>query len=128
MIQAENQMLGSPVNRINILARASLSLPLIHLACHSTSIRNHSDAAVAGLSSTTPTPRQLVSDAGLQRGLGRWLRTSLDIWLFRVTLWAVDIGFWATKVRQFWYGAVLGRKEGEGFEDIVERQSESRGR
>ncbi|KAL8293621.1 hypothetical protein RQP46_000322 [Phenoliferia psychrophenolica] len=95
MMQANNQAVGSPTNRINVLAHwAADGLKLSHPA-----------------SSTTL--RAL--------GLGAFLKERAQLLVFRVALFTVDFGFFLTQVRQ-WVLLKAGSKKDEGFEDVLQRQ------
>lgn len=89
--------LGSPSNRINILAHW----------------------AVTGLAvSSTYQPTGRAQKFALRPFI--WEKTQLLI--FQVALFAIDLGFIITQVRQWVITKTGGRKEGEGFEDILQRQ------
>ncbi|GAA97842.1 uncharacterized protein L969DRAFT_52271 [Mixia osmundae IAM 14324] len=94
MCQANNQRLGSPSNRINILAHW----------------------AAVGVESTSKLSHQSLREMGLRT----YANEKLRLWRFRLALVVIDIGFLLTKVRQWSYGAVRGKQE--GFEDLLARQ------
>ncbi|GMK56670.1 hypothetical protein CspeluHIS016_0305100 [Cutaneotrichosporon spelunceum] len=72
MLQANNQLLGSPSERINITARWAA--------------RGYAEfAGSRSLADIGPT---------------RWLRDRFDALVFRLTLWAIDWAFWWTSVRK----------------------------
>ncbi|GAA5988452.1 hypothetical protein JCM11641_005348 [Rhodosporidiobolus odoratus] len=93
MMQGNNQALGSPSNRINILA---------HYASQ-------------GLSRSSPPARSL-----LQIGLKPYLADKFRLAVFKVVLFAVDVGFFVTRVRA-WFMERLGGR-GEGLEDLLQKQ------
>lgn len=95
-MQANNQALGSPSNRINISA---------HWAAEGL---NHTPNSVAA-----PTLKSL--------GLRSFVLEQARLVLFKVVLVFVDIGFAFTQVRQYLY-KVFGSNRKEGFEDILQRQ------
>ncbi|WAQ93364.1 hypothetical protein PtA15_18A424 [Puccinia triticina] len=75
MMQGNNQVLGSPTNRLAILAHG----------------------AAAGMAINPPLgPR----DAGLTTTARRWMDGTLKLWTFRAMLVLVDVGFFFTRVRQ----------------------------
>lgn len=91
------QALGSPSNRINILAHW----------------------AVTGLAvSSTYQPTGMATKFALKPYI--WEKTQLLI--FQVALFAIDLGFVITQIRQWVLKKAGGKKEGEGFEDILQRQ------
>ncbi|KAK4701819.1 hypothetical protein P7C70_g4411, partial [Phenoliferia sp. Uapishka_3] len=95
MAQANNQSLGSPTNRINMMA---------HWAA---------DGLKLSLPASTQTLRSL--------GLVPFIRERAQLLLFRVALLTIDFGFFLTQVRQ-WVLAKTGSKKDEGFEDVLQRQ------
>lgn len=98
MMQANNQALGSPSNRINILAHW----------------------AVTGLASSTAYPDHLANRKFALRPF-LWEKTQLMI--FQVALVVIDLGFIITQIRQWVLKkAGAGRAGAEGFEDILQRQ------
>lgn len=52
--------------------------------------------------------------------LSTWLSETRKLWTFKVVLIFIDIGFYLTKVRQYWIKFVSGREE--GFEDLLQQQ------
>ncbi|GAA5856773.1 hypothetical protein JCM8547_008835 [Rhodosporidiobolus lusitaniae] len=105
MMQGNNQSLGSPTNRINLLA-------------------HH---AARGLSSFPPSSHPPPSSS-LTRSLlhpsylPQYLSETLRLAVFKVVLFAVDVGFVLTRVRA-WVLEKTGRmKRGEGMEDLLQRQ------
>jgi len=94
MMQANNQTLGSPVNRINILAHW----------------------AVDGLADTSRSTQQATHPAGIRA----WLHDQYNVWVFRSFLLIIDAGFLLTKARQAIL-ALFGYKH-EGFEDLLQKQ------
>ncbi|KAH9450403.1 hypothetical protein MJO29_014533 [Puccinia striiformis f. sp. tritici] len=115
MMQGNNQVLGSPTNRINILAHG----------------------AAAGMMINAPPPSSLLSaGVGLPTVIRGWVEGIVKLWKFRTVLILVDIGFFFTQVRQWWLTQVIGdtldsnrnrnnKKSQEGFEDILQRQLEN---
>lgn len=95
MMQANNQALGSPTNRINVMAHW----------------------AADGLKLSIPASTQTLR----ARGLLPFLRERAEILLFRVALLTIDLGFFLNRVRQ-WALAAWGSKKDEGFEDVLQRQ------
>lgn len=85
MIQANNQFLGSPSNRLNITARW----------------------AAEGYAQTVPP---------VSSGVSNTFNTLVSLVVFRLALSIVDLGFWATRVRQWLYGPSWG------FEDVLDKQ------
>ncbi|KAM0791476.1 hypothetical protein ACM66B_005929 [Microbotryomycetes sp. NB124-2] len=94
MMQANNQSLGSPSNRINANAHW----------------------AAAGLELSLPANSRTLRELGLRRFAVERARTVL----FRLVLWAVDVGFAFTQFKQ-WIVQLFGGKS-EGFEDLLQRQ------
>ena len=95
MMQANNQAVGSPTNRINMLAHWS------------------ADGLKLSMPASSVTLRQI--------GLLPFIRERAHLLIFRCSLFAVDIGFFLTQVRQ-WVLAKTGSKRDEGFEDVLQRQ------
>ncbi|KAK4049505.1 hypothetical protein OIO90_005456 [Microbotryomycetes sp. JL221] len=94
MMQANNQSLGSPSNRINANAHW----------------------AAAGLELSLPANSSTLQQVGLRRFAIEKARTVV----FRLVLWAIDIGFAFTQFKQ-WLVEMFGGKS-EGFEDLLQRQ------
>ncbi|KDE09314.1 ABC1 atypical protein kinase [Microbotryum lychnidis-dioicae p1A1 Lamole] len=98
MMQANNQQLGSPSNRINSLAHW----------------------ASAGLEYTAS--QSLRRSLTLKNvGLKTYAVETFRSLLFRVVLLFVDVGFALTQARQ-WFFKVVMKKDHEGFEDLLQRQ------
>lgn len=97
MVQSSVQLLGSPVNRISIMA---------HIAVRSLG----DDWTFWDNRRGTPLQRR-------QSPLLRLIGTRLNYWRFLFTLWVIDLGFYFIRLRQ-WF---TGRTE-DGFENILERQ------
>ncbi|GAA5939292.1 ABC1 kinase family protein [Sporobolomyces koalae] len=95
MLQANNQAMGSPSNRINI----------------------HAHYAADGLAAFTPADSRTLSKIGLKS----YAVETLRLVIFRVVLFAVDAGFQFTRLRSWFIEKVLGGK-GEGLEDLLQRQ------
>ncbi|GAA5898139.1 hypothetical protein JCM6882_003335 [Rhodosporidiobolus microsporus] len=94
MMQGNNQAVGSPSNRINILAHY----------------------AAKGLAQSTPNaPSSL-----LEVGLYSYLVDTFRLAVFRMVLLAVDVSFVITRIRA-WLMELAGKK-GEGLEDLLQRQ------
>ncbi|KAK1921885.1 putative mitochondrion protein [Papiliotrema laurentii] len=74
MMQANNQVLGSPSSRVNLTAKW----------------------ASIGYNNSITDPRTLS-----RVGLSTWLRDRLDTVIFRVTMGFIDLAFWATQARQW---------------------------
>ncbi|CDZ98187.1 Predicted unusual protein kinase [Phaffia rhodozyma] len=98
MLQAANQGLGSPSNRVNITAKW----------------------AAKGYALTSPTANQSI----YQVGLSAYLRDLQQIWLFEATLKLIDIGFWTNKLYQWVTELVTGKTEG-GLEERLQKQFEA---
>ncbi|KAM0752758.1 ABC1-domain-containing protein [Meredithblackwellia eburnea MCA 4105] len=97
MVQANNQSLGSPTNRINIMAHwAATGLK--------TDLVQHSPALGVRVGGILP-----------------WVKERMRLVVFRTVLLAVDVGFWVTRWRQWLLERVWGRNN-EGFEDVLQRQ------
>ena len=94
MLQANNQAMGSPSNRINI----------------------HAHYAADGLASFTPRASRSLSQIGLKT----YAIEKFRLVIFRVVLFAVDLGFQFTRIRS-WITEKMGGK-GEGLEDLLQRQ------
>ena len=97
ILQANNQLLGSPVNRLNILALA------------------------ASKSLLPQNPNYLLGDRGgkagaVQRGGRAWLKSYLHYVVFRLTLTLLDLGFWWVRLRR-WVTGGPG-----GFEEEIEER------
>ncbi|SCV72202.1 BQ2448_4896 [Microbotryum intermedium] len=98
MMQANNQQLGSPSNRINSLA---------HWA----------SAGLEYTSSSSPRSSHTLQTVGLKTFAIETFRSLI----FRVVLLFVDVGFALTQARQ-WFFKVVMKKDDEGFEDLLQRQ------
>lgn len=96
ILQANNQLLGSPVNRLNIL---SLS------ASESLLPRNPNYCRPEGFG------------VGLGVRVRGLVKSYLHYSIFRITLVLLDLGFWWARVRSW----VTGRREG-GFEEEIEER------
>ncbi|GAA5855130.1 hypothetical protein JCM3766R1_003197, partial [Sporobolomyces carnicolor] len=94
MLQANNQAMGSPSNRINI----------------------HAHYAADGLAAFTPAASRTLAQIGLKT----YALETFRLVLFRVVLFAVDLGFQFTRLRS-WITEKMGGK-GEGLEDLLQRQ------
>jgi aarF domain-containing kinase len=94
-MQASNQALGSPSNRINMMAHY----------------------AAAGLELTVPATSHTIHALGLRAFAVEKAR----LLLFRVVLLAIDIGFVLTQARRWVFANVFGRKAA-GFEDLLQKQ------
>ncbi|KAL7008769.1 hypothetical protein EMMF5_001515 [Cystobasidiomycetes sp. EMM_F5] len=106
MVQAVNQGLGSPSNRINILA---------HWATEGLKRTNPLDPS-SGID-------QFTRDTLLYTNrtpFSLWLAEKRKIWTFKIVLVFIDFGFLLTKVRQVWIRLVQGKEE--GFEDLLQQQ------
>ncbi|KAL7421425.1 hypothetical protein Q5752_004311 [Cryptotrichosporon argae] len=93
MMQANNQLLGSPSSRVNLTAKW----------------------ASIGYTSSLTGARDLRTV-----GLRTWLRDRLDAVVFRLTVGVVDLAFWATQIKQCYFGSV---RDGN-WEDKLQRQME----
>ncbi|KZT52596.1 ABC1-domain-containing protein [Calocera cornea HHB12733] len=103
MMQANNQALGSPSNRINILA---------HWAVTGLATAPSSPDPVP----TSASPRlSLTSLANTPEALMGWLRRSLQVWTFRLTVLLIDFTFLLSKLRQWLV-------KDEGFEEMLQKQ------
>ncbi|PLW34527.1 hypothetical protein PCANC_19231 [Puccinia coronata f. sp. avenae] len=114
MMQGNNQVLGSPTNRINILAHG----------------------AAAGMAINPPSAALLVgSPASVRSVVSGWVDGVVKLWKFRAMLMLVDVGFFLTQVRQWWLVRFVRRPSDqagrprrtsprEGFEDLLQRQLE----
>ncbi|KAG0144455.1 hypothetical protein CROQUDRAFT_660017 [Cronartium quercuum f. sp. fusiforme G11] len=100
MMQGNNQALGSPSNRINILAHGAASGMRI------SKLLTYGDGTVVVV-------------------LQNWLRHLVHVWTFRLALIFVDLGFFLSQIRQWWLNDVRGDKGGQGFEDLLQRQIEN---
>lgn len=105
MVQAVNQGLGSPSNRINILAHW----------------------AAEGLKSTNPNVTRGLDDRtrdtlhlSNRTSLSIWLEEKRKLWTFKLVLIFIDFGFILSKIRQVWVRYVTGKEE--GFEDLLQQQ------
>ncbi|GAA5950649.1 hypothetical protein JCM3765_000565 [Sporobolomyces pararoseus] len=94
MLQANNQAMGSPSNRINI----------------------HAHFAADGLAAFTPAASRTLAQIGLRT----YALETFRLVIFRVVLFAVDVGFQITRLRS-WITEKMGGK-GEGLEDLLQRQ------
>ncbi|ORY29120.1 putative mitochondrion protein [Naematelia encephala] len=74
MMQANNQMLGSPSSRVNLTAKW----------------------AAKGYASSITSPRTIH-----RVGMSRWLRDRLDNFIFNVTLAVIDVAFLFTRLKQW---------------------------
>ncbi|EJU01669.1 ABC1-domain-containing protein [Dacryopinax primogenitus] len=101
MMQANNQALGSPSNRINILAHWAVT----GLATHPPVPLPQGPAAFA-LSHALFTPDALM----------RWVKRTLQVWMFGVTVFVIDLTFWVTRIRQ-WFS-----RDNDGFEELLQKQ------
>ncbi|GAA6034088.1 hypothetical protein JCM8097_000689 [Rhodosporidiobolus ruineniae] len=99
MMQGNNQTVGSPTNRINILA---------HYAARGLAQTHHSYSSSLTQSLLHPST------------LKTYLAESFRLAVFRVVLFAVDVGFVITRLRA-WVMEWTGRK-GEGLEDLLQKQ------
>lgn len=93
-MQGNNQTIGSPTNRINILAHW----------------------AATGLALSTPEHSAALRDIGLRT----YAIEKARLVIFRVVLFFVDVGFVVTRIRsviQEWFG-----RKSEGLEDLLQRQ------
>ncbi|KZO91033.1 ABC1-domain-containing protein [Calocera viscosa TUFC12733] len=97
MMQANNQALGSPSNRINILAHWAVT----GLANNPQTKTPH----LASLRSLVFTPEALMG----------WVRRSLQVWMFRLTVFLIDFTFLLTKIRQWFV-------QDQGFEEMLQKQ------
>ncbi|MBW0493179.1 hypothetical protein O181_032894 [Austropuccinia psidii MF-1] len=102
MMQGNNQALGSPTNRINILAHA----------------------AAAGMRINAP-QADFNPNTAITTMLKVWMVNFVHVWTLKLTLFFVDLGFLITQVRQWWLKAVRRQTRGEGFEDLLEHQLEN---
>lgn len=89
--------MGSPSNRINAMAHW----------------------AVKGLE--TSQAHLSKTEAVRTLGLQAFVRDKLQLVLFRLTLFVIDVGFLFTRARQ-WFLETFGRKADQGFEDVLQRQ------
>lgn len=98
MLQAANQALGSPSNRVNITAKVSLpSLPSFQdIVAHADARPRSLQWAARGYALSLPTANRSIASIGL----GQWLRDTRDVNIFRLTLAVVDIGFWTGRLSQ----------------------------
>ncbi|GAA6014657.1 hypothetical protein JCM11491_000184 [Sporobolomyces phaffii] len=94
MLQANNQAMGSPSNRINI----------------------HAHYAADGLAAFTPAASRTLAQIGIKT----YALETFRLVIFRVVLFAVDLGFQLTRLRS-WFTEKMGGK-GEGLEDLLQRQ------
>ncbi|KAH9824856.1 ABC1 family-domain-containing protein [Melampsora americana] len=100
MMQGNNQVLGSPSNRINILAHGAASGMTAY------KVLSYGDGSV----------KEVTQD---------WLKHLTRLWTFQIALVFVDLGFLFTRIRQWWLRDVRGKRRGEGFEDLLQRQIET---
>lgn len=115
MMQGNNQVLGSPTNRINIMAHGAAAGMVINPSGRTT---------------------LLSAPVGLGGVVWQWVVEVVKLWKFRTMLVLVDVGFFLTQVRQWWI-VHLGRSAAasggggaasslhtarEGFEDLLQRQ------
>ncbi|GAA6064589.1 hypothetical protein JCM10212_003765 [Sporobolomyces blumeae] len=94
MLQSNNQLMGSPSNRINI----------------------HAHYAATGLAAFTPAASRTLRQIGLKT----YAIETFRLVIFRVVLFAVDVGFQFTRLRS-WVMEKMGSK-GRGLEDILQAQ------
>ncbi|BGP16304.1 hypothetical protein JCM10213_006461 [Rhodosporidiobolus nylandii] len=94
MMQGNNQAVGSPSNRINILAHY----------------------AAKGLAQSQPHSSRSILNVGLKN----YLTDKFRLAVFQVVLLAVDVGFLFTRLRA-WF-MELGGKKGQGMEDLLQKQ------
>jgi hypothetical protein len=100
-----NQAVGSVTNRINLLAHhAAKGLALHH----------------SGPSSSAPMTSLSLIRSIHDVGLRSYLTDTFRLAVFKVVLFAVDVGFLVTRVRA-WCAEKMGKK-GEGLEDLLQRQ------
>ncbi|KAH7102733.1 ABC1-domain-containing protein [Auriculariales sp. MPI-PUGE-AT-0066] len=93
MMQANNQTLGSPSNRINLTAKWSL----------------------IGLQTSLPP-----LSAAWRGGAEPFFKQIVALVVFRVSLALIDISFRLTRLRQWWIGSL--KRKGSGFEDLLDKQ------
>ncbi|EGF99410.1 uncharacterized protein MELLADRAFT_94662 [Melampsora larici-populina 98AG31] len=99
MMQGNNQVLGSPSNRINILAHGAAS------GMNAYKVLSYSDGSF----------KEVTKD---------WIKHLARVWTFQITLVFVDLGFLLTRIRQWWLRDVRGKRKREGFEDLLQRKIE----
>jgi len=85
MMQANNQLLGSPSSRVNLTAKVGRILGQVLTE----------QWASIGYNSSITDPRTISSV-----GLSTWLRDRLNTVIFRLTLGVIDFAFWAQQARQ----------------------------
>lgn len=73
--------------------------------------------AVEGLQLSQGTSTDLVRSIGLSS----FVKEKLQLVVFKLTLFVIDVGFLLTRARQ-WFLETLGRKADQGFEDVLQRQ------
>ena len=114
MVQAVNQGLGSPSNRINILAREFALRSLFKLS----NAHRHLDWSAEGLRTTYASRQHLDEMAQRRFSIADWLSETRKIWTLKIVLVFIDFGFVISKVRQWYIRVVTGREE--GFEDLLQ--------
>lgn len=97
MLQVENQILGSPSNRVHITAKW----------------------AARGYALSQPTRNRSIFAVGLRP----WLREQRDVLTFQLALGLIDLGFYTVKLTS-WVKALFGVKD-EGLEEVLQRQFNS---
>lgn len=120
MIQANNQTLGSPSNRINIMAHyASEGYAMTQLPPPSPFSFSFSSLLNRSSSSTTNSNQPPVS---LQLFKSYFI-SKTQSFIFHFALFAIDVGFMLTRFRSFVLETCSsGGAKREGFEDLLQRQ------
>lgn len=99
IVRANNKTLGSPVNRINVMARWALH----------------------GLS------RQPTTNASLRGSIDRTIQfervaqATWRLWVFDLTLMLMSLSFWLVQMRDRLDRALFGKK-GQGFEEVLDQR------
>ncbi|KAN0060806.1 hypothetical protein ACQY0O_007465 [Thecaphora frezii] len=123
IIQANNQVLGSPVNRLNILAKHAASA----LLSPTTPTLYHVFFPIRPSSSPSPSNG---SDQGVATRMREWCADRLEFLRFRSTLLLLDIAFWASGFSHWMLFllrhplmVVKGQRDAQqrGFEDDLEK-------
>lgn len=142
IVQANNQTLGSPVNRINILARHAADA-LVDIAGTSAAQEPLGSAGLLDVFFPRRSGRRQALDSketasqlpALRQRLGAWLRVRRDFLVFRGALLLLDVAFWASTLAHWtrraaarpleFVGLASSGKDGGksgGFEDDLEHQ------
>ncbi|ETW80565.1 hypothetical protein HETIRDRAFT_237669, partial [Heterobasidion irregulare TC 32-1] len=119
IVQGNNQMLGSPVNRIKLTglaaSRALADAPLLPLALHPHPLPSSPPSSSSLARSLLRSPAHAFT-ALAARARAYWHHA-----LFLAAVYALDAAFYAARARQWLRARATGAGEGAGFEDALER-------